>query len=79
MFSYMKVHCPICKAEMDGMKGYGREAQCCGPACYREWEWRKTLAIMGQQYRPYPEDSRRLTTEPPDEAFRSPEDRRWER
>jgi hypothetical protein len=52
MFSYMKVHCPICKAEMDGMKGYGREARCCGKECYEEWEWRKTLAIMNRPYQP---------------------------
>lgn len=46
-FSYMRVHCPICKSEMDGMRGYGREARCCDAECYREWEWRRTLAIMG--------------------------------
>jgi len=59
MFSRMEVHCPICRCEMDGMKGYGRKANCCGRECYQEWEWRRTLAIMGQ---PYETDPRRLST-----------------
>ena len=50
MFSKMKVHCPICCVEMDGMKGYGREAKCCGRECYLEWQWREALAIMGKEY-----------------------------
>jgi len=54
MFSFMRVHCPICKSEIDGMRGYGREAKCCDKECYEEWEWRKTLAIMGKPYRPKP-------------------------
>jgi len=54
MFSYMKVHCPICKTEMNGMRGYGREAKCCDQECYQEWEWRKTLAILGKPYKPNP-------------------------
>jgi hypothetical protein len=51
VFAYMKVYCPICKSEMDGMRGCGREANCCDRECYAEWEWRKTLAIMGRPYR----------------------------
>lgn len=54
MFAYMKVHCPICCCEMDGMKAYGRESHCCGPTCHNEWEWRRTLAIMGKPYKPDP-------------------------
>ena len=54
VFSHMKVHCPICKAEIDGMKAYGREALCCDKECYEEWEWRRTLAIMGKPYKPRP-------------------------
>ncbi len=50
MFAYMKVHCPICQSEMDGMKAYGRESRCCGKDCHEEWEWRRTLAIMGKKY-----------------------------
>lgn len=52
MFSYMKVYCPICRNEMDGMKGYGRNASCCGKICYEEWEWREVLAILGKEYYP---------------------------
>ncbi len=52
LFAYMKVHCPICRAELDGMHGYGREAKCCDRECYEEWEWRQTLAVMGMPYTP---------------------------
>lgn len=54
-FSRMEVYCPICRQPMDGMRGHGREANCCGKECYLEWEWRKTLAIMGEPYKPQPE------------------------
>ena len=54
IFGYMKTHCPICRGEMDGMKGYGREANCCDRECYEEWEWRRTLAIMHKPYTPRP-------------------------
>jgi hypothetical protein len=54
-FGYMRVFCPICKGEMDGLAGYGREAKCCSRDCYHEWEWRRTLAIMKQPYRERPE------------------------
>lgn len=49
-FSKMLVYCPICKQQMDGMLSYGREAHCCGKDCYEEWEWRRTLAILGKDY-----------------------------
>lgn len=66
MVTYMKVHCPICRNEMDGMKGYGRNANCCCRQCYEEWEWRKTLAIMGKQYhqKPIPDVSDTTNTKP---------------
>lgn len=53
--SYMKVHCPICKVEMNGMTAYGRESRCCGKVCHNEWEWRRALAIMGKDYYPKPD------------------------
>jgi hypothetical protein len=55
VFSYMKVHCPICRCEFDGMRPYGREAHCCSRECYKEWEWRQTLAIMNKPYKPQPD------------------------
>jgi hypothetical protein len=48
-FSYMECYCPICRAEMDGMHGYGKE-NCCTLSCHEEWEWRRTLAILGKPY-----------------------------
>jgi hypothetical protein len=54
VFAYMKVYCPICRLEMDGMKSYGRESHCCSMECNQEWEWRKTLAILHREYYPNP-------------------------
>jgi hypothetical protein len=54
MFSQCKLFCPVCKAEFDWMKKYGREIGCCGKACHDEAEWRYTLAIMGKEYYPDP-------------------------
>ena len=55
MMSVCKVYCPICKWEMDWMRGYGRECRCCSKECHTEFEWRRTLAIMGKPYEPQPE------------------------
>ena len=60
LFSYMKVYCPICKSEMDGMRHYGRDSHCCGKDCHEEWEWRNTLAILGKEYYP---DPKKVTVE----------------
>ena len=57
MFSYMKVYCPICRNEFNGMIGYGSEANCCGKQCYDEWQWRRTLAILGNAYEPRKEST----------------------
>lgn len=56
MYSYMKVYCPICREPFNGMEGYGRidATRCCNKECYQEWEWRKTLAILGKEYYPDP-------------------------
>jgi len=47
MFSRMEVYCPICRGSMDGMKAYGRDANCCGRECYEEWKQRRAAAILG--------------------------------
>ena len=46
------LHCPVCRAEFDWLRGYGREIRCCSKECHDEAEWRRTLAIMGKTYRP---------------------------
>ena len=51
-FSFMRVYCPICRQEMDGMKPYGSKSNCCGKKCNDEWMWRETLAILGKPPRP---------------------------
>lgn len=48
----MKVCCPICKSEMDGMKAYGRKSNCCSRNCHDEWIWREALAILSIPYYP---------------------------
>ena len=63
MFSYMKVHCPICRSEFDGIRSYGSQSHCCGKDCYDEWQWRRTLAIMGKPYEPQPVSDQPPTTE----------------
>lgn len=57
MSTYMKVHCPICRNEFDGMRPYGREWPCCSKECHDEAEWRRTLAIMNKAYYPDPRRS----------------------
>lgn len=52
MIGTMKVHCPICMGEMDGMRFYGRESRCCDRECHEEWEWRRSLAIVNKPYTP---------------------------
>lgn len=54
MFGYMKVHCPICKREFDGMRAYGRDWKCCCKECHDEVEWRRTLAIVNKPYEAMP-------------------------
>ena len=54
MSSHMSVQCPICGKAMDGMHPYGRDSHCCSKDCNQEWEWRRTLAIMGKPYEPDP-------------------------
>ena len=47
--------CPVCRAEFDWMRGYGRDIRCCDKNCNDEAEWRRTLAIMGKPYYQRPE------------------------
>lgn len=58
IFGYMKVYCPICKVECNGMKTYGKESHTCSKECHEEWEWRKTLAILNKEY--YPKDEYKI-------------------
>ncbi len=43
--------CPVCRNEYDWHKGYGRDIRCCGKDCHDEAEWRRTLSILGEEYR----------------------------
>jgi hypothetical protein len=44
------IKCCICAQPMDWRHRYGREAACCSKDCYREFEWRNTLSILGKPY-----------------------------
>ncbi len=46
--------CFVCAADMDWHKRYGRDVPCCGRKCYEEFEWRRTLSILGKDYYPKP-------------------------
>jgi len=50
VFSYMIVYCPICRGEFNGMMSYGR-SNCCSRICHEEWEWRRTVSILGKEYK----------------------------
>lgn len=58
MFSKQKVHCMICamlyETNFNGSGGYGRKSECCSYNCWKELEWRQTLAILGKPYHPMP-------------------------
>lgn len=56
-FTFCKIHCAICAAEIDYHGRYGRDVPTCGIRCYDEFEWRRTLSILGKPYHP---DPRRL-------------------
>lgn len=47
-----EVRCCICLAAFNFMTRYGRDGACCSKECWRELEWRRTLAVMGTPYRP---------------------------
>jgi hypothetical protein len=57
LFSPQKWFCTVCGKEqfsqLTGNKFVG--AVTCSPACYREFKWRETLAILGKEYYPDPE------------------------
>lgn len=54
MFTHCQIRCAICGTEIDYHHAYGREVACCGKTCHDEFQWRRTLSIMGKPYRPDP-------------------------
>ena len=52
LFTKCLLYCPICQIEYDNMKAYGGGIPCCSKECYKEAQWRHSLAIMGKEYRP---------------------------
>jgi len=51
------IRCCICAvhAPFDWHKRYGMDAACCCKECYEEFDWRRTLSILGKDYYPKPE------------------------
>jgi len=56
LFSFQEYYCVICgvlhSQNFNNKGSYGKDKCCCSKECYEEWEWRKTLAILGKPYRP---------------------------
>lgn len=44
--------CNVCRQEFDWHKGYGLDIRCCSKECFKEADWRRTLSILGENYRP---------------------------
>lgn len=55
LFSKQKWFCQICGQEQNKVIGPPWDARVCSQKCWREWEWRKTLSIMGSDYTPDPQ------------------------
>lgn len=55
MFSRCELLCCICGAKVNWTPR-GEGICVCGTECYREFDWRRTLAIMGKPYEPRPEE-----------------------
>jgi len=49
-----EVYCCICKQPCNFNRRYGRLGACCCRDCYREFDWRRFLALKNQPYRPDP-------------------------
>lgn len=49
------VLCCICSQPFTLKNQYGRDGCACSKECYREFDWRRTLSIMGKLYRIDPE------------------------
>ena len=54
LFSKQTVYCNICGAKMFVAiaKSGNFDGRFCSIECLREFEWRKTLSIMGEEYHP---------------------------
>ncbi len=51
VFSKQEIRCQICGIQFDtDFQSYRGRA--CSPECWRELDWRKTLSVMGEDYRP---------------------------
>jgi len=54
LFSKQKWFCNVCGVEQFSYLNPNRYvgAMLCSPACSQEFEWRRTLAILGKEYYP---------------------------
>lgn len=58
MFTECSILCCVCGKPIDWHKRYGRDAPTCGKACWNEFEWRRTLSTLGEEYYPDPRGDR---------------------
>jgi len=54
LYSKQTWFCNACGKEQHSElpNAIGREGKCCSLECHRELNWRETLSIMGQTYKP---------------------------
>lgn len=52
--------CNTCGMRADISTMYGREFKVCSRECLREAQWRTTLSVLREPYRPDPEPYRRV-------------------
>lgn len=59
MFSQQSLYCSICGTAFKASVGAAWQAfdkAVCGQRCFHEKEWRRTLSIMGNEYREDPRE-----------------------
>lgn len=58
LFSKQKQFCPICGMEFEAELSWNKP-RLCSPKCKKEFEWRATLSIRGDEYTPRMDDDPR--------------------
>lgn len=58
LYSKQKFFCMACGVELQIEIGKLYGGKTCGRACFREFQWRETLSIMGKEYKPDPDPER---------------------
>jgi hypothetical protein len=52
VFKKQKAFCMICGREFLSDYSIMKNGSLCSKECFKEWQWRYTLYVMGKDYRP---------------------------